>query len=298
MMSLSGVSTICFAGSYAVALLLELSRLVSRSAARRVATIGFAGAGLLAHSAFLYYRAASRPGSPLSSPREWYLLAAWLLVVVYLYLAIYHPRQAFGLFLLPLVLGLVGVATFLAPVEPFPRESASRVWGAVHGASILLATVVVLFGLATGLMYLEQARRLKRKRPPLPGLQLPSLEWLDRANSRAVVVSVVLVGMAVISGLVLTSLSHGGQLHWTDPVVLGTLIMFAWLAAAAVVSLFYKPARAGRKVAYLTLVSFVFLVMALGVGLVLDTGHGGRRQTDVNEPRVEESLDETASGRL
>ena len=64
---LSGVSTICFAGSYAVALLLEVSRLVFRSRVRGLAMIGFAGAGLVAHTAFLYYRAVSEPSAPLAS---------------------------------------------------------------------------------------------------------------------------------------------------------------------------------------------------------------------------------------
>jgi ABC-type uncharacterized transport system permease subunit len=276
---MSGVTTICFAGSYAVALVLELSRLVFRSGVRRAATIGFAAAGLVAHSAFLYYRAASQPRSPLSSEQDWFLLAAWLLVVVYLYLTVHYPKHAFGLFLLPLVLALVGVATFLAAPEPYPRGPASRTWGTVHGASILLASVVVLFGLVTGLMYLEQARRLKRNRPPRLGLQLPSLEWLRRANSRSIVVSLMLVAVGVLSGLVLTSMSHDGRIAWNDPVVLATLGLFFWLLAAALVNLFYKPARAGRKVAYLTLVSFVFLVVVLGVGLCRETEHRGSRES-------------------
>ena len=231
----SGVTTICFAGSYAVALLLELSRLVFRSGVRGALMVGFAAAGLVAHSASLYHEAARCPRSPLSSERDWYLLAAWLLVVVYLYLTVYHPKQAFGLFLLPVVLALIGVAYFLATPASYPRESASRVWGIVHGTSILLATVVVLFGFVTGLMYLEQARRLKRKRPPIRGLGLPSLEWLRRANSRAIVVSLILLGVGVFSGMVLSRLSHAGRIPWNDPLVLGTLGMFLWLLAAVVV---------------------------------------------------------------
>lgn len=295
---LSGVSTLCFAGSYAVVLLLELSRLVFHSGVRRIIILALAAAGLVAHSAFLYYRAAREPGSPLSTQQEWYLLAAWFLAVVYLYLAVCHPRQAFGLFLLPLVLGLVGVATFLASAEPFPRASASRAWGIVHGTSILLATVVVLFGLVTGLMYLEQARRLKRKRPPRRGLALPSLEWLRAANGGAIIVSLFLLGVGVLSGLVLTAMSHDGHLRWNDPVVLSTLAMLAWLFSAAMVSAFYRPARAGRKVAYLTLANFVFLVAALGIGLWLNTSHGGLRGPQLPSPPVKENIDETAGGRL
>ena len=54
---LSGVSTICFAASYAVALALEISRLLFRSGVRGAVMLGFAAAGLVAHTAFLYYRA-------------------------------------------------------------------------------------------------------------------------------------------------------------------------------------------------------------------------------------------------
>ena len=47
---------------------------------------------------------------------------------------------------------------------------------------------------------------------------------------------------------------------WNDPVVLGTLAMFGWLLLHVIIGAFYRPIRQGRKVAYLTLVSFIFLV--------------------------------------
>jgi ABC-type uncharacterized transport system permease subunit len=270
---LQGVGIICFAGSYAVALALELSRLLFRSGVRGAVMLLFAGAGLVAHSAFLYYRAVKTTGSPLSSERDWYLVAAWVLVVIYLYLVYYHPRTPFGLFLLPLALGLVG-AGVLADKTPFDQGRASRVWGMIHGASILLATVSVLVGFAAGLMYLAQARRLKRKLPPFRSLRLPSLEWLQRANSRAIVVSVLMLGVGVLSGMVLNRV-RATHLSWGDPIVFSTTAMFAWLLVAAVVGAVYRPAREGRKVAYLTVVSFVFLVVALGV--FLGGQHGNER---------------------
>jgi ABC-type uncharacterized transport system permease subunit len=274
---LSGVTTICFAGSYTVALLLEISRLWFRSGVRGAVMIGFAAAGLVAHTAFLYHDAVNRPQSPLSSQRDWFLLAAWVLVVIYLYLMAYHPRHAFGLFLLPLVLALIAVAKFVASPEPYPQGPASDVWGAVHGIAILMTTVVVFVGFVTGLMYLVQNRRLKQKKPPTRGLSLPSLEWLQRANSRALVISLLLLAVGVVSGIVLTSLSGVKPIPWTDPVILSTLCMFAWLLIAVLINALYRPAHAGRKVAYLTLVNFVFLVTALAVGLSFDTAHGGSR---------------------
>ena len=276
---LSGVTTLCFAASYAVALALEISRLLFRSGVRGAIMLGFAAAGLVAQTAFLYYRAIHEHGTPLSSEKDWYLVAAWVLVVVYMHLAVLHPKVPFGLFLLPLVLGLIAAATFLADNDPLAREPASKIWGAIHGGSIVLATVAVLVGFVAGLMYLGQAWRLKHKRPATGGLRLPSLEWLQWANGRAMVVSVLMLGLGVLSGMILNRINISDQarrLPWNDPVILSTWLMFFWLLAAMILSTIYRPARAGRRVAYLTLVSFVFLAIMLAAGLLMDSRHWGR----------------------
>ena len=272
---LSHVQIFCFLASYSVALALEGSRLWFRSGIRGIAMLGFVVAGWFAHSAYLYnsaVKAAEAGGSPLSSSRDWLLLAAWVMVMVYFYLACYHPTTHFGVFLLPLVLGLIVAARF-ADAKPFLREPASRIWGVIHGTSILLAAVAVLIGFAAGVMYLEQADRLKRKRQSGLKLRLPSLEWLQTVNSRTMLASMLLVGVAMASGIVL-NLLNGGSVPWNDPVVLGTLTMFAWLLLHVVIGAFYRPIRQGRKVAYLTLVSFVLLVVLI-LGMFVSTRHGG-----------------------
>ena len=296
---LSGVGIICFAASYAVALALEVTRLLFRSGVRGAVMLGFAGAGLLAHTLFLLNRALSMPGSPLSSELDWYLLAAWLLVAVYLYLVCYHPKTPFGLLLLPLALGLIGVGATFADREPFAREPASRVWGIIHGTSILLAAVTVLVGFAAGLMYLYQARRLKHKLPASRGLRLPSLEWLQRVNSRALVVSVLTLGVGVLSGMNLILINYRRQqstLPWDDPLVLATLGMFAWLLISVAVGNLYRPVRAGRKVAYLTVASFVFLLLALSAMLFMNTQHGGGRGQEAGGRRQEPGARGQGSG--
>ena len=280
---LSGVSIICFAASYGVTLALEITRLLFRSGLRGAIMLGFAGAGLVAHTAYLYYRAIHATGSPLSSSQDWCLVAAWVLVATYLYLTYYHPGTAFGLFILPLVLGLIATGTYLADPQPFPREPASRVWGMIHAASILLGMVAVLVGFATGLMYLGQAYRLKHKLPPRRGLRLPSLEWLGRANSRAIGIAALMLGAGILFGAILNLINYGPQterLPWHDPVVLSTLVMFAWLVLCAGIGLFYRPAREGHRVALLTLISFLFLAVALALVLFGSTQHGGPRPSE------------------
>jgi ABC-type uncharacterized transport system permease subunit len=279
---LSGVSTICFAASYAVALALEISRLLFRSGVRKVVMLGFAAAGLVAQTAFLYYRAVhalNASAVPLSSEKDWYLVAAWGLVVAYLYFALGHPKAPFGLFLLPLALALIGTATFWANATPLGREPASRIWGAIHGASIGLATIAILIGFVAGLMYLGQVRHLKHKIVASRGLRLPSLEWLQWTNHRVIVVSALMLGVGVLSGMILNLINvrnEAGRLAWNDPVVVSTWLMFLWLLAAALLGAVYRPARQGRQVAYLTVASFVFLVIVLVAGLLSNSRHWGR----------------------
>jgi len=273
---MSGISITCFAASYLVALLLELSRLLFRSGIRGAIMIGFGAAGLLAHTVYLAERAYSAAGYPLSSEQDWYFVAAWILASLYLYLTAYHRDNAFGVFILPLVLGLVAVGTWLADPEPFARQPAMTVWGIVHGTSLLLATVAVLVGFAAGLMYLAQDLRLRRKLPPLRGLKLPSLEWLQKTNSRSIGIAMLLLGIGILGGVVLNVIqvrSSGTRLDWSDPVVLATLVMFCWLVISGGVSALYKPVRQGRKVAYLTVLSFVLLICLLAVGYVFETQH-------------------------
>ena len=283
---LSGVNVVCFAASYGVALALEISRLLFRSGIRGALMLGFAGAGLFAHTVYLYYRwaefyeKATSGGSPLSSEKDWYLVAAWVLVVFYLYVMCYHPKTAVGLFLLPLALVLIGVAWSVGEKPSFPREAGSRVWGLIHGGSILLGSAAVLIGFASGLMYLHQARRLKQKRPPTRGLRLPSLEWLQKTNSRTLTLALLMIGLGILSGIMLNAANQARQaasLPWNDPVVLSTGVMFGWLLVSTGIGMAYRPAWEGRRVAYHTLVSFVFLAIVLAMVLSGMTQHGGVR---------------------
>lgn len=283
---LSRVTVVCFAGSYLVALALELSRLVLRSSLRGLLMLGFAAAGLVAHTAFLFYQAERinaqlhGVGLPLSSTQHWYLTAAWLLAATYLFLAISHPRVQFGLFFLPLVLALIGVGHYLADPSPASSPPDPSIWGLIHGVSLLLATVAVLVALVAGVMYLGQSQRLKRKATPPRGLYLPSLEWLQRVNGRGLNVGMAMLAVGIVSGIVLNIIyaeRHQRFVPWTDPVIVSTGGMFAWLAGCRLAGWAYRPAREGRKVAYLTVVSFIFLVLALAVGLLLETQHSGQR---------------------
>jgi hypothetical protein len=113
------------------------------------------------------------------------------------------------------------------------------------------------------------------------------LERLERVNSRAIVLSALLVGAGVLSGFVLNLIYHrqGGEqsVPWTNPMVWRSAGMFAWLLAAVAFTTLYRPARRGRKVAYLTVASFVFLAIFL-VAQLVSAGHEFGAQSSAARP--------------
>lgn len=281
---LSGISIVCFGTSYAVTLALEASRLFFRLPVRLVVMLAFAMLGLVLHTTYLWLRFQSAAsGNPLSSWHDWYLLAAWFLAAFYVGLAISRPQTAVGLFMLPVVLALVGVAATFPKDAFFPTGRAVQVWGVTHGVMLLLGTVTVSLGFIAGLMYLVQSWRLKHKLPPQAGFRLPSLEWLQSVNKQSLVYSSCFIALGLVAGIILNTIKFRGQgqaVPWTDSVVVTSAVLLVWLLAATIFEWTYKPAQQGRKVAYLTVASFVFLALVMAMLI-----WGGSQHTGGNAAR-------------
>jgi len=289
---LAGISITCFASSYAVTLVLEASRLFFRLPIRWIVMILFAAAGLFAHTVYLstltQQELQTANVTPLATWYDWCLVAAWVLAASYLALAVRRPANTVGIFLLPLVLALIGTGHAVRQLPPFARAQALSYWAMLHGIMLMLGTVVAALGFAAGIMYLLQSYRLKRKLAPRPGFRLPTLEWLQRVNRRSLVLSTFLLGLGLLAGLALNLIrqsGHDGTVSWTDPVVISSGVLFLWLVIALLCKSLYKPAREGRKVAYITLASFVFLGLVLC--LVLLGQHGISRSPGARSPAPE-----------
>ena len=278
---MSNISVVCFATSYAVALALEISRLFFRSGIRGALMIVFGAVGFLTQTLFLVSRFTE---SPSQGWLDWYLLTAWILAAVYLYLTFYHPKNPIGIFILPLVLGLIGVAYALPDKRGFSVDTSS--WGLVHGLALLLGTTIILIGFVGGLMYLIQSERLKRKRVPLGKFRLPSLEWTEKITGRCIVISSILLGIGVLSGIALNA--QKGKLPWTDPIVWSSGLLLLWLVLVMAFNMAYRPARQGRKVAYLTVASMIFLLLVLAITQLVPSEH----PTRLSAVTVKQVLDE------
>lgn len=284
---LSGISLACFATSYLIVLSLEVSRLVVRLPVRWIVMVGFTSIGLLTHTIHLYNRAHEglAVGAPLSSWYDWYVLASWIMAATYLGLVTSRPQTSIGIFMLPVVLALTGVAKLYEDAPAFNRSEAMHIWGMFHGLMLLLGTVAVSLGFVAGLMYLVQSYRLKLKIAPQQGLKLPSLEWLERLNKQSLLWSSACIALGLLAGVVMNAIKSAGDstaVPWTDSVIITSAVLLSWLIAASIFEFAYKPAQQGRKVAYLTVASFVFLAIVFSMLVWGNSKHTAPRADNAN----------------
>ena len=285
------ISITCFAASYLVAFVMEISRIFFKVPLRNLAISSISMAGLFAHTVYLILQTDLELGISglwFGSWSGWCLSGAWVLMAAYVWVFFRQPKTVLGVLLLPVVLGLVVVGWYV-PTTTFTPTQAKSIWNMIHGSSLLFGTTSVALGSVFGLAYLIHARRLKKKRFGARTFRLPSLEWLQDSTERALLVSLVLLGMGLISGVIINLIQSkidgsGTPISWSDPVILSSGILFVWLLISAAFNLFYKPARQGRKVAYVVIACFIFLAMELW--FVLWWGHGQENEVTARQINV------------
>jgi ABC-type uncharacterized transport system permease subunit len=189
-----------------------------------------------------------------------------VLALFYLYGTVHHAKQAWAVFVLPVVIGLVALSLALihtgdAPPLDIPAwVSGPRFWGAVHGTLILLASVGVSVGFLASVMYLIQARRLRKKLPPFGGVRMLSLERLERMNRHAVNWAFPPLTVGLLVGVVIVR--HDLSDNWLSLKVVSTAGL--WVLFLVLMYLRYGAHVAGRRLAVLSIVAFALLVVALG----------------------------------
>ncbi len=288
---MSGVGVLCFAASYAVAFLLECALLVFyrlRLANGHLlwAITAWGVAGFVAHSAYLFHKQAIFRNA-IDSMESFFFVTAWGLVLLYLYLRCFRPKIPFGLILWPLVLGLIWVGAAAAPpdgADVTPEGAVSPVvlmWKRIHVATFFLTTISVCIGFVAGLAYLIQNRLLRSKLPPR-FLTLPSLEWSLSVCRQSIGASIFLLGASIFFGLLLTP-DRQNFLYWNDPLVVGTVTMFAFLLLFSGSLIFRRWKTEGNHVATLTLFAFWFLITILLLGIFSKNAHWQRPVEQVRQ---------------
>jgi ABC-type uncharacterized transport system permease subunit len=258
---LQNITHACFGLSYLLAFGLELARLVWPAAGWRVAALGFGLAGVFAQTVYLLVNQPT-PAEPFGS----LLLLAWVLALFYLYGTVHYAKQAWAVFVLPVVIGLVGLSltlttTAAAPVDVPAWLSGERFWGAVHGTLLLFAAVGVSVAFVASVMYLIQSRRVRNKVNPAKVVPMLSLERLERMNRRAVNAAFPLLTAGLLVGSLLLREDHASAENWLSLKVLSTAGL--WVVFLVLLYLRYATNVPGRRLAGLSVAAFGLLLVAL-----------------------------------
>ena len=140
-------------------------------------------------------------------------------------------------------------------------------------------------------MYLIQARRLKRNQILL--VRMPSLEWLQKSCEKTLLVSAALLTIGLISGVAINLVNRmDGDvvIAWHDPVIWSSAILLGWLLVALVTTLFIRKGRQGRKISYMVMFCFVFLLIEIGI--VWYSGHLNRGNSVAENSPAAGSMEE------
>ncbi|QEL15152.1 cytochrome c biogenesis protein CcsA [Limnoglobus roseus] len=260
--TLQGVSHTCFGLSYLLAFTLELARIRWPRTGLRTAGLVVGAVGLFTHSAYL---AIHHPS--LAAPYGSLLLLAWVLAVFYFYGSLHHARQAWGIFVLPVVLGLVALSLVIVSLSGTDDVDVpvwlvgEKFWGAIHGLLLLLAAVGLSVAFLSSVMYLVQARRLRTKANPLGAVKILSLERLEEMSRRAVNLAFPMLTAGVLLGMLMLNHEPPSTLVTPSLKVLGSYGLI--LVVAMLVYMRYAAHVSGRRLAVWSILAFVLLVVVL-----------------------------------
>jgi cytochrome c-type biogenesis protein CcsB len=255
---------VCATG-LALAHLVQREELVYRLAV--LATLG----GWIFHTLALVVLATEHGRPPLGTVPEAISTAAWVVVLLEMWVERQYGLKVLGAFVLPIVLMLTlrGATAPLALGAIGPTLGSAWLWVHIALASVGIAAFVLNF--AGAIMYLLQERQLKAKRPGAFYYRLPALATLDRLTYRTLALGFPFLTTGILLGALWAGAAWGSVFTF-DPLAVFSLV--AWLIYAATLAGRAAAGWHGRRAAYFALIGFAALALTLGAGLFLPGKHG------------------------
>jgi len=203
---------------------------------------------------------------------DWSIAAAWVLALAYCVMLYRRSDKQIGLFLLPLILLLVALAVVFPSDSPIGKSTSTvSFWRMVHSMAMLIGTILVALGFASGVMYFVHARKLKSRLNRRWSFRLPSLEYLQKLGQSCTLGSAAAIGFGVVSGAIM-NFTRDGFVAWTDRGILLTTALFVWLCIAALAQKISTNRGKGEWTAALNILSFAIVVATLAA--VVTAPHG------------------------
>lgn len=226
----------------------------------------------------LIFRAIAIDAFPLNDLFDSMIVFTIAFGLAYLFLSVAIDQVWFNSVMVWVLLALTLLAGKVAgPVPEFVEHAAQTPWAIAHGLAMVFGGVMVAFSTASAYMYLLGNNRLKNKQIGKVVGRLPNIEKLAKMNLFGLKAGFGFITFGIISGFVLTLVikMRGGPTiaKWlVDPKIV--LMLVAWFMLACVLVLRGAIRLKGRAVAYITMVTFFFIIFAIvGVTFFCGTQH-------------------------
>ena len=268
---LGGSLTGLFCLFYAVAFLAELCRI--RHSGRIQRGISFVAllSGLIPHTVLVFNLPITATPQAATGAGQWFYVLAWGLILLEMILFFSYPRTPFGAFLLPAVFVAVFAGSALSDTK---FREASRLFGTLHGLSLLMATLFLLYGFVTGMMYFLQRAKIRSRKGFLRGIPFPSLEWLQKSNRVSARLSLFFLGLGIFFGMLMRRAAETDRgVRSGDLMVWGGITLFLLMAVSLLFLSKSDPGRKDGRTALLCVISFLILIVILGYGSFASKAH-------------------------
>lgn len=193
------------------------------------------GLGVLLKTVSIGMHCARSDSHFFTSPSEVYGLLAWALSCSFLVALAVSAARSLGAIILPLVTVLLTISHLLTS-ESTASHLKPNPYLAPHILSAFLGYGLFLTACGGSVLYLEQARLLKRKIFGAIFRDLPSLERLERLEISCAWLGLIAFTVAILTGAVMAQ--NLQQPFWLEPKILATeitwLIFFGLLVGRAV----------------------------------------------------------------
>ena len=181
------------------------------------------------------------------------LLAALLLVAGYVGLSRRHAVQQVGTLVAPLACLLLTVVVFLGPGAE-TRRPAGDATLIIHITLAFVGTAAFSLAFLISVLYVVQARQLKRKNFGKLFRSLPSLDELDNVNFRCVSIGFPIYTAAILLGVIWLAKKEASETPFYTGYLLATS---SWLLYGIVLQSRITAGWRGTKAAVITMIGFL-----------------------------------------
>ncbi len=217
--------------------------------------------GFIIHLAYFSFRWAESGRIPATSFFEAANFLGLGIMLVFLIMEYRFRIAALGSFMLPLVIVLMVPAFIVArdikELNPVLRSG----WLGVHTSFAVLGDAAFAFAFIVSVMYLIQERQLKARRLGAIFHRLPSLDIMDTLGYKALTFGWPLFTIGMLTGSIWANSAWGTYWSW-DPKETWSLITWAiYLVLLHLRTIGWR----GRKMAFLSILGFVFVLVSFFV---------------------------------